>query len=417
MMHQIVRPAALAALCVVAYGCAPQSSNPTTEPQPPGRAERLARSHLIIDTHIDVPFRLQRQASNVAVSAPDGQFDYPRARTGGLNAPFMSIYTPASVDESGEAFAFAEQAIDVVQALAAVNPDEFALATCTADLQAQFKRGLISLPMGMENGGPIDHKLNNLEHFFNRGVRYITLAHSKSNHLSDSSYDRNEAWGGLSPFGKQIIPQMNRLGVMVDVSHLSDKAFWQVLELSATPVLATHSSMRHFTPGFQRNMSDEMVAALAARGGVIQINFGSGFLHQPARDFAEARTLAAKEYQLANHLPDSDPALMQFLIDYRERHPYPYASLDIVLDHIDRAVQVGGIDAVGIGSDYDGVGDSLPDGLKDVASYPNLIRGLMARGYGDQAIIKILGGNTLRVWQAAEDFARRQGTETRCVSS
>ena len=378
--------------------------------------QRIAQETIIIDTHIDVPYRVFRNPDDVSAATEGGEFDYPRARAGGLNAPFMSIYIPADVDEAGDAFDFAEQSIASVEDIVKTNPDKFALATCTQDIQDQFAAGLISLPLGMENGGPIEGKVSNLEHFFERGIRYITLTHSKSNHISDSSYDTNERWNGLSEFGTSVIADMNRLGVMVDVSHISDKAFWQVMELSAVPVLATHSSMRHFTPEFQRNMSDDMVSAMAARGGVIQINFGSSFLHKAARDYGNTRTSSVREYQMANHIPDNDPRLMAYYQEYSAANPYPYADLDVVLDHIDRAVEVAGIDAVGIGSDYDGVGDSLPVGLKDVASYPNLIKGLLGRGYSETDIAKVLGGNTLRVWQAVEDYAANQGTARRCAS-
>ncbi len=390
---------------------------PVEDAEQPNEALRIAQNTLIIDTHIDVPYRLHSKPTDVSQATEGGDFDYPRAVAGGLNAPFMSIYIPAAKDEAGEAYAFAEEAIASVEKLAAEHPDKFAVATCSADLEQHFAQGLISLPMGMENGGPISGKIANLEHFFNQGIRYITLAHSKSNHISDSSYDTNEPWQGLSEFGKTLIPNMNRLGVMVDVSHISDKAFWQVLELSQTPVLATHSSMRHFTPDFQRNMSDDMVVAMAKKGGVIQINYGSSFLHQAAQDYGAKRTAAALAYQNANHLADDDPALRTFFTEYTQANAYPFATLDTVLDHIDRVVELAGIEAVGIGSDYDGVGDSLPIGLKDVSTYPNLVQGLLDRGYSESDIRKILGENTLRVWRAVEAYAAEQGTPTQCRSS
>ena len=380
-------------------------------------SERIAQDSIIIDTHIDVPYRLHKKPADVSDATDSGQFDYSRAKAGGLNAPFMSIYIPAATDQAGEAYGFANEAIDLVENLANTHPDKFAVATCTQDLVAHFAQGLISLPMGMENGGPMEGKLTNARHFFERGIRYVTLAHSKSNHISDSSYDTNEAWQGLSPFGHTLVAEMNRLGIMVDVSHVSDKAFWQVLALSQTPVIASHSSLRHFTPGFHRNMSDDMVQALAAKGGVIQINYGSSFLTHAARQFSNARTAAVLGYAKENDLEQGDAELTAFMADYNKRNSYPFADLNDVLDHIDRAVELAGIDAVGIGSDYDGVGDSLPSGLKDVASYPNLIKGLLKRGYSELDVKKILGGNTLRVWRAAEAHARDQGTATQCRSA
>jgi len=407
-------PKRLTALLAAVALCACASQPPP--PDLADEAQRIADEHLIIDTHIDVPFRLLRNPADVSTATEDGDFDFPRARAGGLNAPFMSIYIPAAVDEAGGAFDLANELIDSVENLAASHPGKFAVATCSRDVEGQSRRGLMSLPMGMENGGPVAGRFGNLQHFYDRGIRYITLAHSKSNHISDSSYDPDEQWQGLSTFGKGLISEMNRLGVIIDVSHLSDKAFWQVLELSGAPVLATHSSLRHFTPAFQRNMSDEMVAALARKGGVIQINFGSSFLHQPAQDYGTARSAAMREYQAANNLADDDPALRAHFESYTAEHPYPYATVDTVLDHIDRAVEIAGIDAVGLGSDFDGVGDSLPVGLKDVSMYPNLIEGLLERGYSEEDIAKILGGNTLRVWRAVEAHAASKGTALKCAA-
>jgi len=408
-----IRTPALLLLCAgclhLLGGCAAATPAAAT-----ASGAEIAANTLIIDTHIDVPYRLYRNAVDVSEATDSGDFDHPRAVRGGLNAPFMSIYIPAAVDEAGDAFNFAEQSIATVEHLAILNPDKFAVATCTMDLENHFAEGLISLPMGMENGGPIEGDLGNLQHFFERGIRYITLAHSRSNHISDSSYDDNEQWQGLSPFGRELIAEMNRLGVMIDVSHVSDNAFWQILETSAAPVLATHSSLRHFTPGFQRNMSDEMVKAMADKGGVIHINYGSAFVHEAAQAYNSQRTAAVRAYQSANHLADGDPALMQYAMQYTRDNPYPYATLDQVLDHIDRVVEIAGIDAVGIGSDYDGVGDTLPVGLKDAASYPNLIDGLLERGYSVEDITKILSGNALRVWRAVEAHAAEQGTNRQC---
>ena len=379
-------------------------------------AEALAQQYLIVDTHIDVPYRLQRSWQDVGVSTGDGDFDYERARQGGLNAPFMSIYIPARIDELGHAYNFANAAIDIVERIVSEHPEKFAVATCTDDLLRHKRKGLMSLPMGMENGGPIEGSLEKLDHFFARGIRYVTLAHSKSNHISDSSYDDNKRWRGLSPFGMELVGEMNRRGIMVDVSHLSDDAFWQVLALSATPVMATHSSMRHFTPGFERNMTDAMVKAMAASGGVIHINFGSSFLHQPARDFANRRQAAVQAFREANQLSDDDPRVQAFRARYRDTDPYPFATLDDVVAHIERVVDVAGIDAVGIGSDYDGVGDSLPVGLKDAATYPRLVQALLDRGFTNDDIRKLLGANTLRVWQANEAYARANGGTVQCAS-
>ena len=409
----------LALATLLLSGCTNTANQSPQAPETPDITDpnELAQAALIVDTHIDVPYRLFRNPDDVSGSTQTGQFDYPRAKAGGLNAPFMSIYIPARVDEAGGAFGFAVQTINALEMLANKNPDKFAIATCTNDIASQFDQGLISLPMGMENGGPIAGSFENLQYFFERGIRYVTLTHSKSNHISDSSYDTNERWQGLSEFGKTLIGEMNRLGVMVDVSHISDAAFWQVMELSQAPVIGSHSSLRHFTPGFHRNMSDDMVVAMAQQGGVIQINFGSSFLTKAARDYSDARTSAMREYQMANHIADGDPALLAFMQNYTANNPYPFANLEDVLDHIDRAVELAGIDGVGIGSDYDGVGDTLPQDLKDVATFPNLVQGLMNRGYSNEAIRKILGGNIMRVWREVEQYAQAQGTKVLCAAT
>ena len=210
---------------------------------------------------------------------------YPRAVEGGLNAPFMSIYIPAHLEfeGKGKSFQLANQLIDSMEAIAQRAPDKFAIADSTRDIEQQFKDNKMSIAMGMENGSPIEGDMKNLKHFFDRGVRYITLAHSQSNHISDSSYDIRRKWKGLSPFGKKLVTEMNNIGMLVDVSHISDDAFYQVMEISNVPVIASHSSLRKYTPGFERNMDDDMLLALKKNGGVIQINFGSSFVTANSR--------------------------------------------------------------------------------------------------------------------------------------
>jgi len=369
------------------------------------RASLITQKYLLADTHIDVPYRLHDGWVDVTVSAPDGQFDYPRAVQGGLNLPFMSIYTPAEMEKEGGSFELANQLIDSVEAIAARAPDKFMLVYSVADAKKAMSSGRIGLALGMENGSPIDHKIENVRFFADRGIRYITLAHGLSNQICDSSYDKNRAWGGLSPFGKEVISEMNRVGIMVDISHVSDDAFWQTLEVTKAPVIASHSSARHFTPGFERNMNDEMIIALAKNGGVIQINWGSGFLTAEANAYSTkmwaTRTAWLEEHGFDEGSTESD----QYTRDYRENEPYPYATMAQVVDHFDHVIKLAGVDHVGIGSDFDGVGDSLPIGLKDVADYPNLVAEFLRRGYSESDIAKILGGNLLRVWSEVEAYA------------
>ena len=406
----ILRNTLLGTLVAALLTACGQSDTPVTAPTTmdlDGEADRIAAESIIVDTHIDVPYRLASVPADVSVATAEGDFDYPRARAGKLNAAFMSIYTPAELEAEGRSYEVANELIDGVLAIAAGAPEKFAIATSVADVREQFEQGLISLPLGMENGSPVDGNFEKLKHFYDRGIRYITLAHSLSNHISDSSYDDNRQWGGLSEFGADLVGEMNRLGMMIDVSHVSDDAFWQVMELSRAPVIASHSSARHFTPGWERNMDDAMIVELAESGGVIMINFGSAFLKDSALQYGERQRDFLREAREAN--PDADEHDLEETMRASfeaDNGPYPYATLEDVLDHIDHVVALAGVDSVGIGSDYDGVGDSLPEGLKDVSAYPTLVAGLIERGYSETDIRKILGENLLRVWSAVESIAK-----------
>ena len=407
MTWKSIAPALTLALLTACGGDAPPPPDLATE------AKRIANESIIVDTHIDVPYRLIDSNEDVSQATGSGDFDYPRAREGGLNVAFMSIYTPAGLEAEGGSRAKAEELIDLVENIVETADGRFAIATSPAEVRKHFAAGVISLPMGMENGSPIDGDLANLAHFYQRGIRYITLAHSLSNHISDSSYDENRQWNGLSEFGAEVVREMNRLGIMVDVSHLSDEAFWQVLKVSAAPVIASHSSARHFTPGWERNMSDEMIGVLADKGGIIMINFGSAFITEEAYQYSSKRWPASTAFIREHNELSREEARARFTAEWEAEHgPMPYASLEDVLDHFDHVVALVGVDHVGIGSDYDGVGDSLPTGLKDVSAYPNLVEGLLRRGYSEADIRKILGENLLRVWQAVEDYAVTTSTST-----
>jgi membrane dipeptidase len=366
------------------------------------QSRNLATRYLLIDTHIDTPIRLMMKPANVSMLSPEGQFDYPRAKTGGLDVAFMSIFIPARIDEEGGARGMAEKLIESVESIAQQYPDQFLLVNSPQQIRDNHPGDKLMLAMGMENGAPMEGNLENVQYFYDKGIRYITLAHSRSNHISDSSYDENRQWGGLSDFGKDLVQEMNRVGMMIDVSHLSDEAFYQVLEISQVPVLATHSSLRHFVPGFERNMDDDMVKALAKNGGVIQINFGSDFINAVSRANGAARTEALEKHLKDKNVDKDSEEGRALRGAFFKEWDYHYAQLSDVLDHFDRVRALVGINHVGIGSDFDGVGDSLPEGLKHVGEYPNLIAGLISRGYSDEEVEKIMGGNLLRVWEAVE---------------
>ena len=375
-------------------------------------AEQIAQDSLILDSHIDVPYRLWRQhlegleIDDISGST-DGDFDFIRARKGGLNVPFFSIYLPASTQEDGTSHQMANELIDMVEDIVTLYPKKFILINSVADLGSITKKNIVGIALGMENGAPIQGDLSRVQYYFDRGIRYITLTHSKTNHISDSSYDENIQWHGLSEFGKNLIEEMNKVGIMVDISHVNDEAFYQAIEISQVPVIASHSSLRYFTPGFERNVDDAMLSKLAEKGGVIQINFGSSFISKRPRDYL-VKMNSFLESRLGQNLEEvSEQDIRETRSEFIANNPYPYASLDEVLDHFDRVVQLVGIDHIGIGSDYDGVGDTLPVGLKDVSTYPTLIQGLLERGYSRKDIQKILGGNLIRVWKEVEEYAER----------
>ena len=375
-------------------------------------ADEIAQDSLILDSHIDVPYRLWSQHLEGLeiddISGPtNGDFDFIRARKGGLNVPFFSIYLPASTEEDGTSHKMANDLIDMIEDIVTLYPEKFLLIKSVDDLSSLTNKNIVGIALGMENGAPIQGDLSRVEYYYERGIRYITLTHSKSNHISDSSYDENIQWHGLSEFGKTLIEEMNRVGLMIDISHVNDEAFYQAIELSQVPVIASHSSLRHFTPGFERNVDDAMLNKLAEKGGVLQINFGGSFISQRPRDYMDLMNnfLELKFGQSREGV--SEEVINEARKEFFSKNKYPYATLDEVLDHFDRVVNLVGVDHVGIGSDYDGVGDTLPIGLKDVSSYPSLIEGFLERGYSREDIDKILGGNLIRVWKEVEEYANR----------
>ena len=335
-------------------------------------AQELAQEMVIIDTHLDTPIQLYMQQDKNGfyediTKKSSLHFDFDRAVSGGLNVPFFVIFTPPSTEEKGTAFEMAKDLIKILEDIMNKNPGKFRLVKSPEEITNE--KNIMQVVYGMENGAPIESKLSNIKLFSDMGINYITLAHSKSNHISDSSYDENKNWGGLSPFGRKVVAEMNKQGVMIDISHVSDAAFYEVLKLTKTPVIASHSSLRHFVPGFERNVSDDMLRGLAKNGGVIQICFGSEFIAE------------------------------------KKKYPNLVVTVKDVADHIDRVKELVGIDHVGIGSDYDGW-RNFPVGLEDTSTYPNLIRELLNRDYTKEEIEKVFGGNLLRVWREVKKFSK-----------
>jgi membrane dipeptidase len=349
-------------------------------------ADKLAHQFPIVDGHVDLPyrlkminFRLTKDYLGIPIQSKEGNFDYTRAKKGGLSAPIMSIFVPADFQRKGGAKELADSLIDMVQGIAQNHPNKFKVALNPTAIEQNFKKGLISLPMGMENGAPIETNLQNITYFRQKGISYITLTHTEDNQICDSSNDKKRTWGGLSPYGYSVVKEMNKVGVMIDISHVSDETFFQVMENSKAPCIASHSSCRAFTPDFPRNMSDEMIKKLAEKGGVIMISFGNMFLDNKS----------ALHYLNA------------------EKGPRPEVGLEKLVAHIEHVVKLVGINHVGFGSDFDGVSDALPIGMKDVSAYPNLIYELLKKGYSEADIAKICYQNVFRVWNKVLEIAEK----------
>jgi membrane dipeptidase len=396
-------------LSVAIFACKVNKS-PETDYQK--KADELAHKYIMVDGHVDLPYRLkvknfqmQKEFTGIPVETKEGDFDYKRAKKGGLSAPFMSIYIPASYDTQG-AQKLADSLITMVNYIATEKSDYFEVAKTPAEIREIFKKGKIALPMGMENGSPIG-EVSDVAKYRAKGISYITLSHGKDNRICDSSYDTTHTWKGLSPFGREVVNTMVKEGVLVDISHVSDDTFYQVVDMSPVPVIASHSSSRKFTPDFQRNMSDDMITKLGKNGGVIMINFGSTFLSSEVSEYRKSLQAEIKTILDKKGLKARDEAAEPIIDEFFASHPLAFADIKKVADHIDNVVKLAGIDHVGIGSDFDGVGNSLPTGLKDVSDYPNLIAELLRRGYSESDIEKICSGNIFRVWEKVLAYAGR----------
>lgn len=393
--------ATLLATCLMLTNC--------TQPSPDflKKANEICHSTIVADTHIDFPWHMVEQKKwftagweKYALSNPDGEFDLERSKNGGLSCAFMSIYVPAHFQDDGaeRLRQVADSLIDLVHGMARAFPDRCAVPTRAADVEQNLKKGIISLPMGMENGAPIQ-KIEDVGYFHRRGIRYVTLTHGKDNHICDSSYDTTATHEGLSEFGREVVREMNRVGIMVDVSHLSDHAIEDVLAIATRPVVATHSACRHFTPGFERNLPDDLIRKIAAQGGVVQVPFAAVFLIEGARERwrGMADTLKIKGLDIRT------PAGEAFVKNLeKEKNVRLFATAADVADHIEHIVRLVGVDAVGFGSDFDGVGPSMPPDLRDVSRFPVLVAELLRRGFSEADLKKICGGNLMRVWQANE---------------
>ena len=354
---------------------------------------------IVLDSHCDTPSQIHRLRDLSADNDHHAQVDFPKLRRGGVDAAFFAIYTPAAMSPD-QATGYARQLLSEVRDAVRSNSDVAALAASPQEVVSCKAAGKFAVCMGMENGAPIRRSLSLLGEFFRSGVRYMTLCHSMDNLICDSCAQGN-TWHGLSPFGKEVIREMNRLGMMVDVSHASDESFYDIIRCSEVPVVASHSCCRAlaFHP---RNLTDDMIRALAGKGGVVQINFFPVFLDDGFAKVLSGSGLSEKgEPVEADFISDpSDPArraAWYSVLDELAALPRP--SYRRIADHIDHAVEVAGIDHVGLGSDFDGI-EVTPAGMEDAGCFSRIFDELRMRGYGEGDIAKIAGGNFLRVWDS-----------------
>ena len=376
----------------------------------PARVERLLARAVVIDLHDDTTQMILDEGYNLGEKHDYGQVDIPRMRTGHVSGLFLSLWTDSDRYTPGESIRRTLQQIDAVRREIARHPGDLEMATTSAEILAARKRGHIAILMGLEGGHAIDSDLSVLRSYAELGVRYLTLTHTNHTPWADSA-SLAGTHNGLTDFGRQVVREMNRLGMMVDISHVSDKTFMDALETSTAPLIASHSSSRALATA-PRNMTDDMLRALAAKGGVVHINYYEGFLDN---GFAEREKALKAEQDEQNAIDDhtpkfgdrspNGPAVRQ--INARRIAKLGRLPLSRLLDHFEHAVKVAGVDHVGLGSDFDGADDMFPEGMEDISKTPNLVRGLMERGFSDEDILKILGGNTLRVMREVEEVSRR----------
>ncbi len=375
-------------------------------------AERVLEQAIIIDTHADTPQMLLDEGYDLADPSSPYMISIPKMQAGHLGAEFFSIYVDVKWP-ANDLIHRALDLIDVVDEQVARHSDVLALARTAEDIARLHRQKKIAILMGVEGGHIIQNDVRALDIFYQLGIRYMTLTHTANTDWADSSGDKPR-WNGLTDFGRQVVERMNRLGMMVDISHISDKTFYDALATTKAPVIASHSSCRALCDA-PRDMTDDMIRALAKNGGIVGINFFSGFIDQTYRDERKkiiqeedadveaARQQRAKEGKQLKYTEENE-------IRRRYESKLPTPSFERIADHIDHAIKVGGVDHVGLGSDFDGV-SSIPRGMEDVSKFPSLVRELARRGYNEEDLKKILGGNLLRVMRQVEEVAHRMQTE------
>jgi membrane dipeptidase len=371
------------------------------------KAMRIHDEAIVVDTHVDTPMAMHERGMDIGTKSAMAEVDLIKMKEGGLDAVFFAVYTDNSMDDKNPA-KYALDVIDTIYSQVQKYPNLAEMAYSPEDINRIHEDGKRAILIGMENGSPIEDSLGLLRDFYRLGVRYVTLTHNKNNNISDSSTADEPKWNGLSPFGIDVVAEMNRLGMIIDVSHISDKAFWDVIKYSKAPVMASHSCVKSICDT-NRNMSDDMIKALAEHDGVIQINFYGGFLSKDIEmKSREIRKLLAPiREKLTEELKGDEKEIRKRMIEEYKKLAKPSPPINLLIDHIDYVVKLVGVDHVGIGSDFDGA-SSYPVGLEDASKYPIITYKLLERGYSEKDIKKILGGNFMRVFEdvleTAEDL-------------
>ena len=379
------------------------------------KARQIQNSALVIDTHADTPQRFLDENYDIGSTDPKdtGHISLDKARAGNLGAEFFSIWVDPETNQGH----FARHTLDLIDSVyeqAARHPDRMTMAFSVADIERAHREQKLAALLGIEGGHSIENDIHLLRDFYRLGVRYMTLTWSNTNEWADSSGDINDPkikhHNGLTDFGKQIVLEMNRLGMLVDVSHVADRTFYATIAVAKAPVIASHSSARALT-NHPRNMTDDMLRAVAKNGGVVQVNFYSGFIDETYRKAAEAQTkdrdAAVKAY--TDQLKAVGKTVTYLDKDRIEREwaaKIPRPPLSSLVDHIDHIAKVAGVDHVGLGSDFDGVSGATPQGIDSAADLRKITQALLDRGYSADDIRKILGGNLLRVFREAEQVSR-----------
>ncbi len=402
------------ALVVFSLGlCPADDSQPKDKPMPKNRApvqvteeaRRIQREAILVDGHNDLPYQFREkgdlsfQRIDITKPQPRLHTDIPRLRKGGVGAQFWSAYVSTHTMKTGTAVRETLEQIDVIHRMVRAHPETFEMAYSVDDILRIHKQGKIASLIGIEGGHSIDNSLGVLRMYYALGARYMTLTHTESLDWADSATDQPKCHG-LSPFGEQVVLEMNRLGMLVDISHVSVETMKHALRVSRAPVIASHSSAYALAP-HPRNVPDDVLRLVAKNGGVVMVNFYSGFI---TPEGARASREMFRVYRELKARYPNEKDLQTAMGQWVKEHPVPRGSVHNVVDHIEHIIKVAGVDHVGLGSDFDGI-NTVPYQLEDVSCYPNITQELLNRGYSKDDILKILGGNLLRAFRAAERVA------------